>query len=92
MTEIEVTKRVIPCELALLSMGFTQPIHQGLLDDLGLKYDNRGNVVVDKKFSTSTSKVFAAGDYGFRSKPWWFVPFIPADKLLFNVDEYLKTI
>ncbi len=62
MTEINGTQKIITCELALLSMGFTQPMHQGLLDDLGLKYDNRGNVAVDKKFKTNTGKVFAAGD------------------------------
>jgi glutamate synthase (NADPH/NADH) small chain len=62
MVEIDSTKRVIPCELAFLSMGFTQPIHNGLLDDLGVEYDNRGNVKVAGNQQSSVSKVFAAGD------------------------------
>jgi glutamate synthase (NADPH/NADH) small chain len=62
MVEVDNTKRVIPCELAFLSMGFTQPKHLGLLDDLGVEYDNRGNVKVSDKHQSSIAKVFAAGD------------------------------
>ena len=49
-------------DLIFLAMGFTQPIHEGLLNDLKLDYDNRGNVVINKKFQTSNPKVFAVGD------------------------------
>ncbi|NJN28885.1 MAG: glutamate synthase subunit beta [Cyclobacteriaceae bacterium] len=49
-------------DLVLLAMGFTQPIHEGLLNDLKLDYDSRGNVVINDKFQTSNSKVFAVGD------------------------------
>ncbi len=49
-------------DLVLLAMGFTQPIHEGLLNDLKLDYDNRGNVVINEKFQTSNPKVFAVGD------------------------------
>ncbi len=49
-------------DLVLLAMGFTQPIHEGLLNDLKLDYDNRGNVVINNKFQTSNPKVFAVGD------------------------------
>jgi glutamate synthase (NADPH/NADH) small chain len=49
-------------DLVLLAMGFTQPIHEGLLNDLKLDYDNRGNVVINDKFQTSNPKVFAVGD------------------------------
>lgn len=53
---------VIKAELVLLAMGFTQPVHGGLLDSLGLEYDARGNVKTDAKHRTSVAKVFAAGD------------------------------
>lgn len=53
---------VIEVELALLAMGFTQPKHPGLLDTLGVAYDQRGNVAVDGSQATSVAKVFAAGD------------------------------
>lgn len=62
MSEIAGTTEIIDCELALLSMGFTQPVHVGLLDALGVEYDQRGNVKVDEKKQTSVAKLFAAGD------------------------------
>ncbi len=49
-------------DLVFLAMGFTQPIHEGLLNELKLNYDNRGNVIIDKNFQTSNPKVFAVGD------------------------------
>jgi glutamate synthase (NADPH/NADH) small chain len=61
MVEVEGTKHVIPAQLVLLSMGFVHCEHNGLLDDLGLEYDARGNVKVNN-FQSSVSKVFAAGD------------------------------
>jgi glutamate synthase (NADPH/NADH) small chain len=53
---------IIPAELVLLSMGFTQPVHEGLLDDLGVKYDARGNVESVAPNESSIHKVFVAGD------------------------------
>jgi glutamate synthase (NADPH/NADH) small chain len=44
-------------------MGFVHPLHAGLLKDLGVSLDNRGNVAADTmKYQTSVAKVFAAGD------------------------------
>ncbi len=62
MNEVEGTTRIIDTDLVLLSMGFTQPVHQGLLDTLGVEYDQRGNVKVDERKQTSVKKIFAAGD------------------------------
>lgn len=62
MNEVEGTTEIINVDLALLSMGFTQPVHNGLLDSLELEYDQRGNVKVDDKKQTSVAKIFAAGD------------------------------
>ena len=52
----------IPCDLALLAMGFTGPERSGLVAELGLALDARGNVVTDAAGATSVPRVFAAGD------------------------------
>jgi len=52
----------IKVELAFLAMGFVHPIHEGLADSLGLKYDNRGNIAISPNFQSNVEKVFAAGD------------------------------
>ena len=49
-------------ELALLAMGFVGPEKDGLLADLGVALDGRGNVAVDDDKATSVKGVFAAGD------------------------------
>ncbi len=51
----------LPAELVLLSMGFLHVVHAGLVDQLGLKLDARGNVAVDR-WMTSAEGIFAAGD------------------------------
>ncbi|MDR2802294.1 MAG: glutamate synthase subunit beta [Prevotellaceae bacterium] len=53
---------IIPAELVLLSMGFVHPVHEGLLDRLGVAYDARGNVAADAGNQTSVNKLFVAGD------------------------------
>jgi glutamate synthase (NADPH/NADH) small chain len=54
----------LPCELVLLAMGFLGPQREGLLDELGVELDPRGNVVRDPKFMTNRPGVFACGDMG----------------------------
>ena len=50
-------------DLVLLAMGFVSPIHEGLLSELGVSLDARGNVAANTKdYVTSKAKVFAAGD------------------------------
>lgn len=61
MTEIAGSEREIPCEMVFLAAGFLHPQHEGLLNDLGVELDARGNVK-DNRYQTSVSKVFAAGD------------------------------
>jgi glutamate synthase (NADPH/NADH) small chain len=61
--EIEGSEREIPCELALLAMGFVHPQHVGFINDLGVELDERGNVkATGKAFKTNIAKVFTAGD------------------------------
>ncbi|MBX3190954.1 MAG: glutamate synthase subunit beta [Labilithrix sp.] len=52
----------IPCDLALLAMGFTGPEPKGIVAELGLRLDARGNVATDIAGATSAPRVFAAGD------------------------------
>ena len=53
---------IIEADLVLLAMGFVHPVHTGLLDELQVNYDQRGNVAVDGNQMSSVDKVFAAGD------------------------------
>ena len=62
MVEVPGTTETLDVELVLLSMGFTQPVHEGLLSDIGVEYDQRGNVKVNENKQSSVAKVFAAGD------------------------------
>jgi glutamate synthase (NADPH) small chain len=62
MNEVEGTTQLLETDLVLLSMGFTQPVHNGLLEALGVEYDPRGNVKVNEMKQTTMEKIFAAGD------------------------------
>lgn len=52
----------IKADLVLLAMGFTNPVYEGLIEQLGVELDSRHNVKVDENQKTSIDKVFAAGD------------------------------
>ena len=56
------TEFALEVELVLLAMGFVGPVKTGLLDQLGLRLDARGNVATDGNYMTSVRGVFAAGD------------------------------
>ena len=60
--EVPGSNREIPCDLALLAMGFTGPQASGLLEDLGVEMTPRGNVKRDENWMTSVPGVFTAGD------------------------------
>jgi len=59
--EIPGSEFSLEVDLVLLAMGFLHPQHDGLLDSLGVKYDERGNVKTIN-YATSVPGVFAAGD------------------------------
>ncbi|MEW2503916.1 glutamate synthase subunit beta [Amycolatopsis sp. CA-161197] len=61
---VEGTETELPAQLVLLAMGFVGPQQSGLLEDLGVDLDQRGNVARDKDFRTSVDNVFVAGDMG----------------------------
>ena len=52
----------IDTDLVLLAMGFTGPVQGGLIDQLGVALDKRGNVATDANYMSSSPGVFAAGD------------------------------
>ncbi|CAN5737741.1 glutamate synthase subunit beta [soil metagenome] len=61
--EREGSEREIPCELALLAMGFVHPQHEGMLEEIGVELDERGNVkATEQQYQSNISKVFACGD------------------------------
>jgi glutamate synthase (NADPH/NADH) small chain len=61
---IEGSGRTIPADLVLLAMGFTGPERAGLLEQLGVELDGRGNIVRDASFMSSVPGVFVAGAAG----------------------------
>ncbi|MBW3639614.1 MAG: glutamate synthase subunit beta [Actinobacteria bacterium] len=63
-TPVDGTARVLPAQLVLLAMGFTGPLRTGLLEQLGVELDGRGNVARGADWATSVPGVFVAGDMG----------------------------
>ena len=66
MKEIPHSQFDLPANLATLAMGFTHPLHQGMIKDLGVRLDQRGNVDApvhgQNAYQTSFDKIFTAGD------------------------------
>ncbi|HRI59918.1 MAG TPA: glutamate synthase subunit beta, partial [Saprospiraceae bacterium] len=61
--EVAGSERELPCGLALLAMGFVHPQREGLLSDMEVELDERGNVKApENTYRTNRSKIFAAGD------------------------------
>ncbi len=60
-TEVAGSERVIPCDMAFLAMGFLHPEPHGVLAQLDIELDERGNVATEG-FATNQEGVFAAGD------------------------------
>jgi glutamate synthase (NADPH/NADH) small chain len=52
----------LDADLVLLAMGFTGPVKSGLIEQLGLNLDARGNIATDGSYMASVPGVFAAGD------------------------------
>lgn len=63
MSEVPDSEFEFPADLVLLAMGFVQPVREGMLTELGVELDVRGNVKADTNdYRTSLDKVFTAGD------------------------------
>ena len=63
MTEVAGSEFQLKADLVFLAMGFVNPVHEGMLTNFGVEFDERGNVKADtENYATSIDKVFAAGD------------------------------
>ncbi len=63
MQEIPGSEFELRADLVLLAMGFVSPVHEGMLQELGVTLDSRGNVLADTEaYRTSVDKIFVAGD------------------------------
>jgi len=82
------TEFEIEVDLVLLAMGFTGPVRNGLLEDLGVALDSRGNVQASANYMSSVPGVFAAGDVRRgQSLVVWAIA--EGRKAARGVDEYL---
>ncbi|MGZ6975158.1 MAG: glutamate synthase subunit beta [Acidimicrobiia bacterium] len=62
--KIEGSDFELPCDLALLAMGFVGPQREGLLEQLDVEINERGNVARDEQWATNVDGVFVCGDMG----------------------------
>lgn len=63
MEEVPGSEFEIMADMVLLAMGFTNPLHEGLLSQLRVRLDSKGNVAADTvNYRTSSDRVFTAGD------------------------------
>ena len=58
MNEVPESEFELDVDLILLAMGFVHPLQEGLLDDLGVNFDDRGNVKTDESLMTNINKIF----------------------------------
>src|SRR6516165_5924997 len=90
-TPVPGTSREIPCQLVLLAMGFTGAERPGLLSDLGVEFDARGNVARSASFQTSVPGVFVAGDMG-RGQSLIVWAIAEGRSAAAAVDQYLRAL
>ena len=62
LTPVPGSEFVLEADLALIAIGFEHPEHEGLIDDLGLAIDHRGNVRTNQTYRTNVKQVYACGD------------------------------
>ncbi len=61
-TQVPNSEFTVEADLVLLALGFLGPVQSGMIEQLGLKLDARGNVATNADYMTSVDGVFAAGD------------------------------
>ncbi|HEX6879698.1 MAG TPA: glutamate synthase subunit beta [Terriglobales bacterium] len=83
------TEFVVEADLVLLAMGFVGPVRNGMIEQLGLELDKRGNVATGEGYMSSVPGVFAAGDMRRgQSLVVWAIA--EGRKAAVAVDQYLK--
>jgi glutamate synthase (NADPH/NADH) small chain len=84
------SETVIDADLVLIAMGFTGPVRSGMLEQLGVALDGRGNVATNEQNMTSVEGVFAAGDMRRgQSLVVWAIS--EGRKTAAGVDAYLRS-
>jgi glutamate synthase (NADPH/NADH) small chain len=84
------TEFVMEADLVLIAMGFIGPVRNGMIDQLGVQLDPRGNVATDQDHMSSVPGVFAAGDMRRgQSLVVWAIA--EGRKAAASVDRYLQT-
>jgi glutamate synthase (NADPH/NADH) small chain len=87
---VPATEFTMDVDLVLLAMGFTGPVKSGLLDQLGVNLDARGNVTTDPNYMSSVPGVFAAGDlHRGQSLVVWAIA--EGRQAAAGVDRYLRS-
>jgi glutamate synthase (NADPH/NADH) small chain len=82
---------VIEADLVLIAMGFLGPVRNGMIEQLGVQLDNRGNVATENNYMSSVPGVFAAGDMRRgQSLVVWAIA--EGRKAAAGVDAYLKSL
>jgi glutamate synthase (NADPH) small chain len=78
-------------DLVLIAMGFVGPVRKGMIEQLGVQLDHRGNVATDENYMSSVPGVFAAGDMRRgQSLVVWAIS--EGRKAAASVDAYLKQL
>jgi glutamate synthase (NADPH/NADH) small chain len=90
-TKIEGTDQEIPADFVFLALGFVGPEGGTWLDELGVEYDQRGNVVRDDNYMTNQHGLFVAGDMG-RGQSLIVWAIAEGRAAAAGVDEYLMGI
>jgi glutamate synthase (NADPH/NADH) small chain len=82
---------VLDVDLVLLAMGFLGPVRSGMIEQLGVAVDNRGNVATGADYRTSVENIFSAGDMRRgQSLVVWAIS--EGRKAAASVDRYLATV
>ena len=85
------TEFTIDADLVLIAMGFLGPVRNGMIEQLGVQFDNRGNVADGRKLHVISPRVFAAGDMRRgQSLVVWAIS--EGRKAAAGVDQYLKQL
>jgi glutamate synthase (NADPH/NADH) small chain len=85
------TEFTMDADLILIAMGFLGPVRRGMIEQLGVQLDNRGNVATDQNYMSSIPGVFAAGDMRRgQSLVVWAIA--EGRKAAASVDGYLKAL
>ncbi len=88
MQEIHGSEFEIEADVVILAMGFLHPEHSGLVKDLQVALDDKGNIKTDKNFKTSIDKIFCAGD-ARRGQSLVVWALYEGRCCAYNIDKYL---